>query len=89
MVNITCTDAAFASSQDCRGNGLCEEVLAPSGNQTYMCNCSDGWTGRSDWINIEDYGGGNCHLNETGLMICWLLLCIVNTIAFNAYSEYI
>jgi len=79
MANITCSDPDFASV-DCHGNGNCE-LLSLGNLSKHMCNCSDGWTGRSDWINMEAYKGGNCHLNETGILVCWVILLTINFIA--------
>ena len=39
----------------------------------YYCNCSRGWTGKSDWFNYDDYGGGDCHLNQYALYVLWAI----------------
>jgi len=49
----------------------------------YTCACNEGWTGRSDWINYNEFvvNGtlrSDCQLNEYALRSCWVLLALLS-----------
>ena len=88
---LNCSDERFAGS-DCHNHGVCQ-VVGGWGNATggqnqsdpFSCVCAPGWTGRSDWVNYDDYGGGDCHLNQNVLYGLWgiNLLLMLNAVRYG------
>jgi len=54
------------SSKPCSGNGDCINSI---------CVCSTGYTGRSDWINLDGY---DCHINLMAEKVLWAVPCILS-----------
>lgn len=67
VVAQNCSDPSFSPGPlPCSGHGVCSGTASES-----VCVCDAGYTGRSDWINLE---GHDCHLNEAGLTAAWAIL---------------
>ena len=74
-------------STTCHGRGNCTVIVSRNVSRS-ACVCESGFTGRSDWINLEFYGGG-CNIRKSGVKIAYGVLLLVSLLCFTKMIKYV
>ena len=75
---MNCSRDIFTDAE-CSGHGVCNATISKS-TVVYKCICEDGYTGESDYINMNAYGS-DCHMNKTLSRVLWGILCLLSAVA--------